>query len=125
MEPKKTIPADTAAPAAARRFLRGHLGLRPCTSSAELAVSELVSNVVRHAPDVPAIEVMVRMDDSGIVRVEVSQTDGAAHLSLDMASTWPAATQLGGRGLRIVDSIAREWGVMAGSTTVVWCEIAC
>lgn len=125
METKKTIPADTAAPAAARRFLRGYPGVQPCTSLAELAISELVSNVIRHSPAVAEIEVKVSADDSGTVHVGVSQIDGTAPLSLGMARTWPAATQLNGRGLRIVDSITRGWGITAGVTIVVWFDIAC
>lgn len=124
-ETKQVLRVDPASPREARNLVRSYLSGRSCASAAELAVSELVSNVVRHAPEASELEVSVTLN-SDSVRIEVAQR---AHRSefpeYDAAAQWPGADRLDGRGLRVVDAVSRTWGVSADSTTVVWCEIPC
>ena len=81
----------------------------------EVLVSEVVSNAVLHAET--TMELVVASYD-GIVRVElVDHGPGSPHVRPD-----PGAT--GGYGLRIVEGLARGWGVEPhphGKT--VWFEI--
>jgi anti-sigma regulatory factor (Ser/Thr protein kinase) len=83
-----------------------------------LVVSELAANAIRHADS--EFEVSLRNAGDAIV-VEV--TDSAA--SLPVLLTAPP-TLMAGRGLLIVDQLARSWGVRRtpeGGKTV-WAEIA-
>jgi anti-sigma regulatory factor (Ser/Thr protein kinase) len=81
-----------------------------------LAVSELVTNALLHAGR--SGEVRVRHVD-GTVRVEVDDPSTAEPRPCD-----PDPREPGGRGLRIVDHLARTWGVDPGPNgKTVWCEI--
>lgn len=76
---------------------------------AEIVVSELVANAIRHAKPLAdgAIRVHWKVKNN-VVEVEVS--DGGATTVPRPAppTTWAP----GGRGLRIVRSLAHEWGVV-------------
>jgi anti-sigma regulatory factor (Ser/Thr protein kinase) len=87
-----------------------------------LAVTELVSNAVRHAglqPAVGFIHLRIEADDDH-VRVEVEQPTSArgAHI-VDRAA---AAERAGGFGLRLVAASADTWGVEPGPPGRVWFE---
>lgn len=114
-----------ATPRAARTFVGGVIGDRACRAAAELVVSELVSNVIIHAADARSVEVAVRGGDD-VVRIEVTQ-HGVPVIAtgIQESPAWPAASELSGRGLRIVDALADRWGVDAGARTTVWCELSC
>ncbi|MFL6098917.1 MAG: ATP-binding protein [Actinomycetales bacterium] len=99
-----------------------HLGVDPhVVDEAESVVAELVGNAVRHASPLPDGTVRVRWQvRAGVVELDV--TDGGG-------PTQPApkpATRFGssGRGLRIVRSLAHEWGVVGGPPgNTVWASI--
>ncbi len=83
--------------------------------AAELLTSELATNVVEHAHS--PFEVRVDRDDHH-VRVEVVNEEPASAVEIREPD------DLGGRGLRIVDSLARAWGTtVEGSSTLVWFEL--
>ena len=88
---------------------------------AEIVVSELVSNAVRHARALPDGTLRVHWKvKAGVVEVEV--TDGGSDRTPRPAprTIWAPS----GRGLRIVRSLAHEWGVTedrSGST--VWASL--
>jgi serine/threonine-protein kinase RsbW len=93
--------------AKARAFVEGMLstwGCREMIDDARVVVTELVSNVVRHAHtdvwvDVDLVEDRIRID-------VVDHADGDVALrSIDPTSA------LGGRGLRLVDELSERWGV--------------
>src|SRR4051794_27147857 len=118
------LPSRVEAASAARKALASlngdlHLISDARLSDAQLLLSELVTNAVR-ATRSDAIQMSVRVDDATL-RVEVVN-DGA---SFDPAKLpGPREGQAGGWGLRIVDVVARRWGVdphPAGVT--VWFEI--
>jgi anti-sigma regulatory factor (Ser/Thr protein kinase) len=89
---------------------------------AMLVLSELVSNAVRHAAPLPTGEVAVCWS----VRPDALQleiTDGGASTRPQAAAA--ALSSFGGRGLDIVRTVSRQWGVTEGEETVtVWAEVA-
>ncbi len=75
---------------------------------AEMVVSELVANAVRHAKPLSDGCVRIRWKvKAGAVEVEVSDGGGPTTPRPQPQSVW----SVGGRGLRIVRSLAHEWGV--------------
>ncbi len=115
------LPSDDAAPGKARRalaaWLRGDLG-PDALRDAELLVSELVTNGVRHGPD-GGLELRVSRR-GGRVRIAVSDRGGRFHAP---APVEPPAHAVGGRGLLIVDRIASGWGVAHDGRNTVWFEL--
>ncbi|UYQ61846.1 ATP-binding protein [Streptomyces peucetius] len=95
--------------------------LRELTDAVELAVTELLANVVRHVPGGRCGLLILRHPQG--VRVEVS--DGSADL--------PVPQQAGprdesGRGLALLDAVVDKWGVDLGDGDApgktVWFEVA-
>ncbi len=112
------LPPSLDAAAFARRFLLEHAaGLDPdLVYDAQLLLTELVANAVKHGQ--PAITLQLRLEPPGIgVRVR----DHGETLPVVHDDAGP--TQPSGRGLRIVSTLATDWGVeiapgMPGKT--VW-----
>lgn len=88
---------------------------------AMLVLSELVSNAVRHAAPLPSGEITVRWrlaDDT--LHIEI--TDGGA--GTRPRAGVAALSSLGGRGLDIVRTVSRQWGVTEGEGKVtVWADV--
>jgi anti-sigma regulatory factor (Ser/Thr protein kinase) len=88
---------------------------------AEIVASELVSNAIRHARPLSDGNLRVHWKvKAGVVEVEV--TDGGSESSPRPAprTIWAPS----GRGLRIVRSLAHEWGVTEDrSGTTVWASL--
>ena len=88
---------------------------------AEIVVSELVSNAVRHARPLTDGNLRVHWKvKAGVVEVEV--TDGGSDSTPRPAprTIWAPS----GRGLRIVRSLAHEWGVTEDRTgSTVWASL--
>lgn len=88
---------------------------------AEIVLSELVSNAVRHARALPDGTIRVHWTvTAGVIEVEVS--DGGSDTIPRPAPL--SALAPAGRGLRIVRSLAHEWGVLPdprGNT--VWASL--
>ncbi|MFD3804630.1 ATP-binding protein [Streptomyces sp. NPDC058611] len=106
-----------------RRILRAflhHWGLAGLAGDAELALTELVANVVRHVPGRVCRVVILRQPDG--LRVEVSDAcpdpvrPAPAHKG-------PGEPAEGGRGLLLVEALTDRWGCLplpVGKT--VWFE---
>jgi len=120
------LPCAPASVAVARRRLAADLTAAGVfdgvVGDAVLVVSELLSNAIRHARPLPGSKLLLAWAlDGGAVEVAVS--DGGA-------STWPMTAQatvssLGGRGLGIVEYVARSWGVRTDDTGLtVWAVVA-
>ncbi|THA78162.1 ATP-binding protein [Streptomyces sp. A0642] len=106
-----------------RRILRLYLngwGLAGVADAAELALTELIANVVRHVPGRRCQTFIFRLPGGGGVRVEV-------------ADDWPGLPLMAegdlldeeGRGLFLVDAVTDKWGVEArhdGGGKAVWFE---
>jgi anti-sigma regulatory factor (Ser/Thr protein kinase) len=101
------LPGDPGAPAAARGLVRAVLRgwrMEALTADAELAVSELMTNAVVHAPgDEP-------------YQLEISQRERGIRLAIVDGSSIPPViraleeTQPGGRGLVIIAALSSAWG---------------
>ena len=87
----------------------------------EIVLSELVSNAVRHAKPLPDGTIRVNWTvRGGVVEVEVSDGGGPTTPRPAPRSLWSA----NGRGLRIVRSLAHEWGVLEDSGgRTVWVSL--
>ena len=88
---------------------------------AELVVTELLTNSVRHA-GVTADDVLrVRATaDGDELRLEV-EDDGLA----GAPRRRPPDPIAGGIGLNVVDTLALDWGVLSNDRTTVWVELPC
>jgi GAF domain-containing protein/anti-sigma regulatory factor (Ser/Thr protein kinase) len=102
------LPAHPESAAAARAALRGLLHEAQLDAeAAELLVSELVGNAVRHAQPSDVL-LRGRLTD-GLLRVEVQ--DRSSHLpSVGPPPPWESET---GRGLLLVETLAERWGAQA------------
>ncbi|WP_375500664.1 ATP-binding protein [uncultured Jatrophihabitans sp.] len=115
------LPPSPDAAALARRYLAKHAeGLDPdLVYDAQLLVTELVANAVKHGQ--PAITLQLRLEPPGIgVRVH---DDGD---QLPVVPGDAAPDQPSGRGLRIVSTLASEWGVETSPETLgktVWFQL--
>ncbi|PWI12036.1 serine/threonine protein phosphatase [Streptomyces sp. NWU339] len=109
---------EDAAPGRARRLARKALsrwGLEELTDSVELLVSEVVTNAVRYA----SRPVTLRLLRTDVLRCEVG--DDVPQLPRLRQAR---ATDEGGRGLYLVNRLARRWGATRLSTgKVVWFEL--
>jgi anti-sigma regulatory factor (Ser/Thr protein kinase) len=119
-----SLPANRSAPGEARRFIRSWLGDHTRATDAALAVSEVVTNAVRHGA----------ADDTGL-RLRLRETGGGFRVELDQPSAgtveapagFPGPDRPMGRGLAVVEALSDRWGVTYGSgpmnTMTVWFEM--
>jgi len=119
------LPDRIEAPRAARQALTALNGSLHLISSARLAdaqllVTELVANAVRHGgADGEPIHLTVHATAEAM-RVEVR--DGGAGFDVNDVGP-PSAERSGGWGLQIVAGLAHRWGVEPTGPTTVWFEI--
>ncbi|MBV2357682.1 serine/threonine-protein phosphatase [Streptomyces sp. J2-1] len=113
-----TLDPDDSAPGQARRLARAELsrwGLDDLSDSVELLVSEVVTNAVRYSTR----PVTLRLLRTDVLRCEVG--DDVPQLPRLRQAR---ATDEGGRGLYLVNRLARRWGATRLSTgKVVWFEL--
>lgn len=115
----------TDAAAEARRVVVTDLEARGVPESVvdevELVLSELIANSLRHAGSLPDGTIRVHWKaKGGVVEIEVTDGGGTTLPSVRRPAPWAPS----GRGLRIVRSIAHEWGVVDERGTVtVWAAI--
>ncbi|MFI5676281.1 ATP-binding protein [Streptomyces cellulosae] len=99
--------------------LRHHL--RALDFEVRLCATELLTNVIDHLGEGTPVTVRVTGTDLGHTRIEVTDPDPRALPTLLSASE----TAESGRGLTLVDVLARRWGVEQGADRkTVWCELA-
>ncbi len=89
---------------------------------AQLLLSELVTNSLRHAGLAPGdeLEVVVRRPPPAL---RVMVIDPGVGFVPPAEPSLPPPSQATGRGLYIVSRIADRWGVSCGERTCVWFEI--
>ncbi|MGH9277854.1 MAG: ATP-binding protein [Acidimicrobiales bacterium] len=121
IETKTTLSPSPSSVGAARRFVRDVLTSRQVgeqvVETVTLLTSEVVTNAIIHAGAGP--ELVVRLT-RGRVRVEVHDTVSSvpSRIREDLFS-------LSGRGMAIVDELARDWGVEhVPEGKRVWFEVA-
>ncbi len=101
--------------ASARHFIRDVLSEQPraIVEAAELMVSELATNSVRHA--LSDFELMIDLSPEEI-RVEVSD-----HGQGQPVPRSPTVREQSGRGLQIVQVLSEDWGITPSpSGKLVW-----
>jgi anti-sigma regulatory factor (Ser/Thr protein kinase) len=116
-----SVPATPRAPSETRRALR-QLGLPlPLADDAELAITELVTNSVRHAGLRPDDLIRITIDWSA-GRLKVHVRDGARDLLATpvAGSIRPAPGAESGWGLYLVERLASRWGIDGGG---YWFEL--
>lgn len=114
---------DTA-PRQARRILNEALaewGLGHLADSADLIVSELVTNAVVHGQEPASLTLYVDpRADGGLLFVEVEDAGGTTPVP-----RVADVDDMDGRGLAIVDAVAEDWGCdPAGTGKRVWASLA-
>ncbi|MBD3143724.1 ATP-binding protein [Microbispora bryophytorum] len=118
------LPTAPSSTSRARRLVRATLrdwagsvdGETP--EVAELLVSELIANVLRHGRGEPVLTLLLQ---DGVLRCEV---EDEARVPVRVRDTSPDEEE-SGRGLLIVESLSRSWGVCPTSRgKAVWFELA-
>lgn len=117
--PFAAVPAEV--PLLRRAVVRqlSRWGLPTVTGEAELIVTELATNVVKHVGE-GASATLVLECRGGLLRVEVH----------DRSRVMPSVTEAGcdaecGRGLHLLRSLATDWGAEpTAAGKAVWCETA-
>jgi anti-sigma regulatory factor (Ser/Thr protein kinase) len=114
------LPATAAAAAAARRLVTRSLGrwhLADRTDDVLIITTELVENVIKHTNAGGQLRLCLHQ---GRLLIEVT----------DYSTVLPHVREVdsngfGGRGLRMVQTVATRWGARpSGSGKVVWAELA-
>lgn len=119
-EARTRLSRDATTPRAARQFVREALrlwDLDELTDTVTLLVSELVTNAVVHAGS--EVDVLVRLTGE-MACVEVTDTS-----EVEPVPREAALEDASGRGLALVEAIARRWGVRPcpGGGKTVWFEV--
>ncbi|MFG2646937.1 SpoIIE family protein phosphatase [Streptomyces sp. NPDC048436] len=137
---RTSLPGNSLAPAAARRFVRAALadwtelavpaavGITDrLADDAVLLASELVTNAVVHAGT--TVELMCRLDEAGLgesadsLVIEVSDHHPARSVRNEPAPQPPGTPEYG-RGLRLVASLSESWGITYRTgTKAVWARL--
>jgi anti-sigma regulatory factor (Ser/Thr protein kinase) len=119
------IPDRAQAPSAARSALTTlnrslHLISEERLGDAQLLVSELVTNAIRHGGQAGvAVRLTVR---ASLETLRVEVTDCGAGFDPSRLAA-PSRERSGGWGLPIVAALAHRWGVKHDTHTTVWFEI--
>ena len=116
-----TIESSPRAPAEARRAVEELAReVEPgVLRDAQLLVSEVVTNSIRHSGSEDPIGLRVWLRRTG-VKVEIA--DGGYGFEADEVAASDDAE--GGRGLMIVEALADRWGVDCDRRTRVWFELS-
>ncbi|MFJ2175724.1 ATP-binding protein [Streptomyces sp. NPDC087851] len=106
-----------------RRVLRMHMGfwgLPEVIAPAQICVSEMVTNVIRHVGEGTPTTLAVSIQGTH-VRLELRDPDTRAFPTL----LAPDDDAESGRGMLLVDELADRWGVvLRPDVKIVWCELA-
>jgi Histidine kinase-like ATPase domain len=109
-----------------RRIVRAHLqlwGMAELAEAAELGVTELVANVLKHVPDRRCMIVIQRRQGHAGVRVEASDSSPVLPTPRE-----PGELCESGRGLALLAMISEAWDaepLPEGLGKTVWFELKC
>lgn len=130
------LAALPTAPGVARAFVAGAVRAwrlpGECAQTAELLVSELVTNAVKQTGRVEGSPTPGPTEYVAIVRVRVRLVRDVVRIEVwDNDQTRPEPAEQSpdaesGRGLFLVEALSQRWGVFTSSVSgkVVWCEVA-
>lgn len=112
-----TLRLTKVAPGEARAIVRDWMGAHPRVGDVQLAVSEVITNALRHTV-ADEVEVLMTHTVDGRHRISVRYAG-------DPFSAVPRRdpTAASGRGLLIVQSVTDRWGMMADGRVDVWFEV--
>ncbi len=117
-----SLPQTAASPAQARRQVTRFAAENDIPGQASVALlvlSELVTNAVMHGAE--PISVFV---SSGVDALRIEVSDGDTRASDIVPHSRRGPEQLGGHGLQIVNSLARDWGITRSDDgKTVWAEV--
>lgn len=115
------LPCDPAAAQLARHSLCDLAAIRSIRDDVLLVVSELVTNAVRHsgceAQDTITLHAVLH---GNCIRIAVHDP---GHSTQTPAPSEDLPVGDGGLGLRLVERIARRWGVERPHGRLVWAEL--
>ncbi|WP_308286911.1 ATP-binding protein [Actinomadura parmotrematis] len=119
------LPHAASSVSAARRRLSADLTAsgvpETAVDDANVIVSELLSNALRHARPLPSGQVRLSWAHRGDL-LELAVSDGGA--STEPRRGPGTLSSLGGRGLGIVETLSRDWGVRhEDGATTVWATL--
>ncbi|MFI5570798.1 ATP-binding protein [Streptomyces sp. NPDC051740] len=101
-----------------RRTVREHLGAS--CPEVQLCVSELLTNVIDHVGEGTPVTLRLIRTADGRTRVELTDSDPHAWI----VARRPDEDDETGRGLMLLDALARRWGVwLTPADKTVWCEL--
>jgi anti-sigma regulatory factor (Ser/Thr protein kinase) len=121
---EQRLPVTATAPATARHTaarLFGDVVSGDRLDEIVLAVSELVTNAVRHAGMLPNDEIAITFEFDG-ERVHVEVEDAGAGFSRSDAMPSGRRSE-GGHGLELVQAMTDRWGVDRGPPNRVWFDV--
>ncbi|MFD3689013.1 ATP-binding protein [Nocardiopsis sp. NPDC058631] len=119
------FPSHVDEVARVRAFVRALLDGHPTVDDAELVASELATNALRHSRSAaPNALFVVRVRDHGD-RVRISVADYGNDEKWDGTPDSPDPMAEHGRGLLLVASLSKDWGVTEEPIgTCVWADLA-
>ena len=113
------LPPTTDSVPAARRFVRRELGAADVDiDTAALLVSEVVTNAVLHARTAVRLSIRASRSEAHIEVRDGSPVEPRVHAFSPTSAT--------GRGLRLLELLAKRWGVRADPRTggkIVWFDV--
>jgi anti-sigma regulatory factor (Ser/Thr protein kinase) len=104
-----TLSCDLEAPRRARAFLQRFIcaDVADRSDEAQLLVSELVTNAVRHGSPPLTLE----LDCNNVTGLEVRVTDGSKNLPVKTEAAELNALMESGRGVQLVDLLSDDWNI--------------
>ncbi len=117
------LPRDLTAPSIARQFVHEHRDhLDPALiHDAQLLVTEIVTNAVRHGREEITLTFSVEPPGLG-----VSVSDAGPDMPVMPTGATPPVDSGHGRGMHIINALATHWGVDTQTATegkIVWFEL--
>ncbi|MFH9067933.1 ATP-binding protein [Streptomyces alboflavus] len=117
--PFEAAPAELRLLRAAVRRTLGRWGAAAVADEAELAVTELAANVIKHVGEGTAATLVLEPKEDRI-RVELHDK---SHIVPAVARA--GCDELCGRGLHLLTAMSLDWGTLLTATgKAVWCEIS-
>ena len=117
--PFEAVPSEVSLLRRAAAKQLSQWGIPTAVDEAELLVTELATNVIKHVGEGVAATLVLEWRD-GRLRVEMHDRSGA--LPVPGRGAWDGEC---GRGLHLLAALAADWGTaLTAAGKSVWCEVA-